>query len=119
MAGIHSLAHSEPKLLTYAELPSVPFQSCVADTLFTSTPTLSPSSLEVGIVPQFKPRYNIAPSTNILIVRGNPGNGRTADLYRWGLIPGWAKDPIPASGYSEWLDPANQDTDKLKSFIVP
>ena len=45
------------------------------------------------MVPEFTPRYNIAPSTNILIVRDDPDKGRTADLYRWGLIPGWAKDP--------------------------
>ncbi len=46
----------------------------------------------VGMVPEFKPRYNIAPSTDILIVQDDPETGRTADLYRWGLIPGWAKD---------------------------
>jgi putative SOS response-associated peptidase YedK len=86
----------------------------------------------VGMVPTFEPRYNIAPSTNILIVREYPAAGRTADLYRWGLIPGWAKDPsignklanargetvaekpsfrsafkrwrclVPASGFYEW-----------------
>jgi len=27
------------------------------------------------------------------MVRDDPDKGRTADLYRWGLIPGWAKDP--------------------------
>jgi putative SOS response-associated peptidase YedK len=47
----------------------------------------------VGMIPQFKSRFNIAPSTNILIVREDRDTGRTADLYRWGLIPGWAKDP--------------------------
>src|ERR1035437_3577858 len=47
----------------------------------------------VGMLPQFKARYNIAPSTNILIVKGDAEDRRTADLYRWGLIPGWAKDP--------------------------
>src|ERR1035437_8380210 len=47
----------------------------------------------VGMIPQFKARYNIAPSTDILIVRKEAEDRRTADLYRWGLIPGWAKDP--------------------------
>src|SRR5450756_1464844 len=47
----------------------------------------------VGMPPQFKARYNIAPSTDILIVREEAEDRRTADLYRWGLIPGWAKDP--------------------------
>lgn len=26
---------------------------------------------------------------------------------------------IPASGYSDWLDPANQNTARLQSFIAP
>lgn len=43
--------------------------------------------------PEFEPRYNIAPSTKILIVREDLEAGRVADLYRWGLIPGCAKDP--------------------------
>ena len=43
--------------------------------------------------PEFKPRYNIAPTSDVLIVREDKERGRLADLYRWGLIPGWAKDP--------------------------
>lgn len=46
----------------------------------------------LGMDPVFKARYNITPSSNILIVREDSENGRVADLYRWGLIPGWAKD---------------------------
>jgi putative SOS response-associated peptidase YedK len=87
---------------------------------------------KLGLVPEITPRYNITPGTNILIVRQDPAKGRIADLYRWGLIPGWAKDPaignklanaraetvaekpsfrsafkrwrclIPASGFYEW-----------------
>ena len=87
---------------------------------------------KLGLMPDITPRYNIAPSTKVLIVRHDPGEGRVADLYRWGLIPGWAKDPaignklanargetvaekpsfrsafkrgrclIPASGFYEW-----------------
>ena len=82
--------------------------------------------------PEFKPKYNIAPTSDILIVREDKERGRLADLYRWGLIPGWAKDPaignkmanargetvaekpslraafkkwrclVPASGFFEW-----------------
>lgn len=40
------------------------------------------------------PRYNIAPSQQILAVRPSMGKGgREAALLRWGLIPHWAKDP--------------------------
>jgi putative SOS response-associated peptidase YedK len=39
------------------------------------------------------PRYNIAPSQEIAVVRLLPGkNFRQLDMLRWGLIPGWAKD---------------------------
>jgi putative SOS response-associated peptidase YedK len=48
----------------------------------------------LGIEPTFMPRYNIAPSSDVLIVREDKERGRLADLYRWGLIPGWAKDPV-------------------------
>ncbi len=39
-------------------------------------------------VPAYAPRYNIAPSAQVLIVRGNE-----AAMVRWGLVPRWAKDP--------------------------
>ncbi len=39
------------------------------------------------------PRYNIAPSQEIAVVRHLPGkNSRQLDMLRWGLIPGWARD---------------------------
>lgn len=37
-------------------------------------------------------RYNIAPQSEILVVRDRPGVGRVGQLVRWGLIPRWAKD---------------------------
>lgn len=40
----------------------------------------------------FGPRFNIAPTTRVLITHPGPGGRRVADAYRWGLIPGWAKD---------------------------
>lgn len=39
----------------------------------------------------FPPRYNIAPTQPILIVRAERGERRPA-LVRWGLIPSWTKD---------------------------
>lgn len=41
-------------------------------------------------------RYNIAPQSDILVVRQRPELGRVGQAVRWGLIPRWAKDP--ASG---------------------
>jgi putative SOS response-associated peptidase YedK len=40
----------------------------------------------------FGPRYNIAPTTQVLIVQAGPHGERLAKLHRWGLIPSWAKD---------------------------
>ena len=41
----------------------------------------------------FPPRYNIAPSQPVAIVRNTPAGGREMALVRWGLVPGWVKDP--------------------------
>lgn len=43
-------------------------------------------------IPAFTPRYNIAPSTQVLIVRRNDAAAEAAQV-RWGLVPHWAKDP--------------------------
>jgi putative SOS response-associated peptidase YedK len=43
----------------------------------------------------FEPRYNIAPTQEILVVRTDQRGGeRSAAMQRWGLIPSWAKEPI-------------------------
>jgi putative SOS response-associated peptidase YedK len=41
----------------------------------------------------FPPRYNIAPSQPVAIVRNTPRGGREMALVRWGLVPSWVKDP--------------------------
>ena len=43
-------------------------------------------------LPPFSPRFNIAPSQPVVAVRMASG-GRELTWLRWGLIPGWAKDP--------------------------
>jgi putative SOS response-associated peptidase YedK len=80
----------------------------------------------------FPPRYNIAPTQPVAIVRQTPRYARELALVRWGLLPPWVKDPrefatlinaraetaaekpsfrgalrhrrclIPATGYYEW-----------------
>lgn len=42
---------------------------------------------------EFPPRYNIAPTQPVAIVRTGADQARELVLVRWGLIPGWAKDP--------------------------
>ncbi|MCW2309998.1 SOS response-associated peptidase [Rhodobium gokarnense] len=46
--------------------------------------------------PNFPPRYNIAPTQPIATVRLENGERRFV-LVRWGLVPGWVKDPADFS----------------------
>lgn len=41
----------------------------------------------------FPPRYNIAPTQPVAIVRNSERGEREIVLVRWGLIPPWVKDP--------------------------
>jgi putative SOS response-associated peptidase YedK len=42
----------------------------------------------------WEPRYNIAPSQNVPVIRQHPEQTkRWASCMQWGLIPFWAKDP--------------------------
>ena len=44
--------------------------------------------------PAWPPRYNIAPTQEVLVVVQDPATAtRQAQRHRWGLIPSWAKDP--------------------------
>jgi len=40
-----------------------------------------------------EPRYNIAPTQFIAGIRNGEESGRDLAMFRWGLIPFWAKDP--------------------------
>src|ERR1035441_1026756 len=42
---------------------------------------------------EWNPRYNIAPTQPVPVIRQNPTQPRRElSLMRWGLIPSWAKD---------------------------
>jgi putative SOS response-associated peptidase YedK len=50
-------------------------------------------------LPLFEPRYNIAPTQEILVVRADPADGRRTALFmRWGLVPSWSKDAKGGTG---------------------
>jgi putative SOS response-associated peptidase YedK len=45
------------------------------------------------LLPELEPRYNIAPTQDVLIVRDRAEDaGREAAMVRWGLVPWWATD---------------------------
>lgn len=90
------------------------------------------------------PRYNVAPGTDIPIIRAHEDQARALGLVRWGLVPFWAKDAafgartinarsetaaqkpafraafrhrrclIPADGFYEW---AGEGREKRPHFI--
>ncbi|NLK00009.1 MAG: SOS response-associated peptidase [Clostridia bacterium] len=91
---------------------------------------------EIGPPPGARPRYNIAPSQDILAIVG--GDSPRAVYFKWGLIPFWAKESfkglinaraetvdkkpsfrhsfrgkrclIPADGFYEWAGEAGKKT---------
>src|SRR5262245_23364300 len=74
--------------------------------------------------PNFPPRYNVAPTQPIAIVRLVDGERRFA-LVRWGLLPSWVKDPknfsllINARGESLTDKPAFSAAVKRRRCLVP
>lgn len=59
----------------------------------TSPPEAVRSYFAVSGEEWFPPRYNIAPTQPVQIVRLDAAGRRELRLVRWGLIPRWVKDP--------------------------
>jgi putative SOS response-associated peptidase YedK len=74
--------------------------------------------------PNFPPRYNVAPTQPVPVVRMWEGRRRFA-LVRWGLIPAWVKDPrtfsllINARGESVNRKPAFRNAMKRRRCLLP
>jgi putative SOS response-associated peptidase YedK len=74
--------------------------------------------------PNFPPRYNVAPTQPVPIVRLVEGQREFA-LVRWGLIPPWVKDPrsfsllINARGESAADKPAFRNAMKRRRCLFP
>ena len=74
--------------------------------------------------PNFPPRYNVAPTQPVPIVRMFEGKRQFA-LVRWGLIPSWVKDPrgfsllINARGESALEKPAFRNAMKRRRCLFP
>ncbi|WP_224981967.1 SOS response-associated peptidase [Geomonas agri] len=49
-------------------------------------------SLGLAEVPNLAPRYNVAPTQEVAVVREGADGDNRLDLLYWGLIPAWAKE---------------------------
>jgi putative SOS response-associated peptidase YedK len=61
----------------------------------TSPPDSVRALFGLSDIDPFPPRYNIAPSQPVAIIRTGAAGVPECALVRWGLIPGWVKDPGP------------------------
>lgn len=78
-------------------------------------------------LPDIVPRFNIAPSTPVLVIRESP-RGRIGELMTWGLEPPWSsnapeehKGPKPINARAETLTqrPMFRDAFRSRRCIVP
>ena len=74
----------------------------------------------------WSPRYNIAPTQPVPVIRQNPKEpSRMLSLMRWGLIPSWAKDTSGAAGMinarseTAATKPAFRDPMKSRRCLIP
>jgi putative SOS response-associated peptidase YedK len=75
---------------------------------------------------EWSPRYNVAPTQLVPIIRQNPKEPvRQLSLVRWGLIPSWAKDmsgaasTINARSETAATKPAFREALKSRRCLVP
>jgi len=75
---------------------------------------------------EWSPRYNIAPTQPVPVIRQNPKNPiRELSLLRWGLIPSWAKESsisakmINARSETAATNPAFRDALKFRRCLLP
>jgi len=113
----------------------------------TSPPDAVRSFFSTAPAEPFPPRYNVAPTQPVHIVRTSAAGHLELTLVRWGLVPGWVKDPgafttlinaraetarskpsfrtamrhkrclFPVNGFYEWVGPKGAKRPHL--FFVP
>ncbi|MCC6888233.1 MAG: SOS response-associated peptidase [Hyphomicrobiales bacterium] len=92
--------------------------------LITSTPEAMRRLFRYPEQPNFPPRYNVAPTQPIPIVRLHEGRRQFA-LVRWGLIPAWVKDPktfsllLQARSDSVLDKPSFRNAMKRRRCLIP
>jgi putative SOS response-associated peptidase YedK len=76
-------------------------------------------------VADLEPRYNIAPTQSVLIMRASEDGARHLEAVRWGLVPAWAKDlsigsrMINARGETVATKPAFRSATRHRRCLIP
>ena len=71
------------------------------------------------------PRYNIAPTSDIAVVRRSPAGDPVLHLLRWGLVPHWSQNPTggprPINARSETVlvKPAFREAFQKRRCLIP
>jgi putative SOS response-associated peptidase YedK len=79
---------------------------------------------QVDEMPDIEPRYNIAPTQDILSIRQSD-EGRETAMLKWGLVPSWAKDVsigaklINARSETVTEKPSFREAFKKRRCIIP
>jgi putative SOS response-associated peptidase YedK len=104
--------------------PEIVFIPMCARYAITSSPDAIRALFGYGERPNFPPRYNVAPTQPIPIVRVVDGK-RSFALVRWGFIPAWVKDPskfsllVNARGESVLDKPAFRNAMRRRRCLIP
>jgi putative SOS response-associated peptidase YedK len=92
--------------------------------VISSSPEAIRAAFGYGERPNFPPRYNVAPTQPIPVVRLFDGK-RSFALMRWGFVPGWVKDQktvslmINARGESVGDKPAFRNAMRRRRCLIP
>ncbi|HEY9899610.1 MAG TPA: SOS response-associated peptidase [Pantanalinema sp.] len=77
-------------------------------------------------IPVLSPRYNLAPSQPIPVIRRDPGDKeRHLTMARWGLVPSWTRDPeaaprpINARAETAPEKPTFRDAFRYRRCLIP
>lgn len=96
----------------------------------TTPPEVLAALFRLAQVPAWAPRYNIAPTQQVPVVRAagagaDAGSGRRFDVLHWGLIPAWAEEPrvggqmINARAESAATKPVFREAFRRRRCLVP
>src|SRR5262245_28371223 len=90
----------------------------------TTTPEEIADLFGLGHDLRMQPRFNVAPSQPILVVRNDGRGGRELAMLRWGLVPHWNTDPkhsgfVNARAETAPEKPAFRDPFKHRRCLIP